>query len=230
MTSLAPLLESFFTDGLIQQSTPAPTPCGLPDTFRLLLTFTERIGTPPWTSTWPRPTQPRSLCSFTTSKSTVATRPVPATPAWPPSGPCSATGGEGEVGEGKGEKEREGGKEGGGGGGGGEGGGGGGPEEMSFLPLPAPAHAGSSNASWPSPTNAPAIHSYRSCPPPSRQPAGRPRPAPLDRSPRLRHARPRHPDRPAGLRAVGLRCRDLELGTGPTSAASGKAARTASRR
>ena len=49
MSALAPLLESFFTDGLIRQRAASPhTIAAYRDTFRLLLRFThERLGTPP---------------------------------------------------------------------------------------------------------------------------------------------------------------------------------------
>jgi integrase/recombinase XerD len=50
MTSLAPILQRFFTDHLITQRKTSPhTVRSYKDTFRLLLTFaTQRTGTPPW--------------------------------------------------------------------------------------------------------------------------------------------------------------------------------------
>jgi hypothetical protein len=85
MTTLAPVLQAFFTERLMaQRRASSQTITGYRDTLRLLVGFACAKTAPTWTRHWSPP-------SSTTWKLTGTTRCGPATGASPPSTRCSAT-------------------------------------------------------------------------------------------------------------------------------------------
>jgi hypothetical protein len=93
MTLLAPTMQAWFTDRLINQKNASPRMiCAHRDTMRLLLTFaTERTGTPPSRLDIEQLDAPVIGRSSITWNATVATAPGPATRGWQRSTPSTAT-------------------------------------------------------------------------------------------------------------------------------------------
>lgn len=93
MSALAPTLEAFFTDRLLNEKGASPhTIAAYRDTFRLLLSFAQKR-----TGKQPCKLQIEDLAAqligafLTTSSTTAATAPAPATPGWRRSTRCSAS-------------------------------------------------------------------------------------------------------------------------------------------
>jgi integrase/recombinase XerD len=94
MTALAPALQAYFTDRLIGQRAASPNTIGAYKlTFRLLLTFaSKRLGKTPAgldIAELDAPLIAAFLDHLERDRRNSA--PPPATTAWPPSTPCSAT-------------------------------------------------------------------------------------------------------------------------------------------
>jgi site-specific recombinase XerC len=92
MSALAPTLEAFFSDRLINEKGASPhTIAAYRDTFRLLLSFAQKqTGRQPSKLELEDLDAPLARSS-TTSNATAATAPAPATPGWRRSTRCSTS-------------------------------------------------------------------------------------------------------------------------------------------